>query len=136
MKKLVTVVIWIFAILVGGIYMSFPSSRMVRDAAKVEKVQENSFQKEYLLYLPDGSFEKRKLEEKESRSEELHVLVQAEFDYLYEKEWEKEKITLKNIYIAEDGVYMLCNEKPKGQSVEAIEQSLKQLGMEGKVQVL
>ncbi|EHO16809.1 hypothetical protein HMPREF9466_02945 [Fusobacterium necrophorum subsp. funduliforme 1_1_36S] len=86
--------------------------------------------------MPDGSSEKRKLEEKESRSEELHVLVQAELDYLYEKELEKEKITLKNIYITEDGVYILCNEKPKAQSVEAIEQSLRQLGMEGKVQVL
>lgn len=75
--------------------MSFPSSRVVRDAAKVEKIQEDSSQKEYLLYLPDGSSEKRKLEEKESRSEELHVLVQAELDYLYEKELEKEKITLK-----------------------------------------
>lgn len=116
--------------------MSFPSSRVVRDATKVEKAGEDSSRKEYLLYLPDGSSEKRKLEEKESRSEELHVLVQAELDYLYEKELEKEKITLKNIYIAEDGVYILCNEKPKVQSVEAIEQSLKQLGMEGKVQVL
>ncbi len=136
MKKVVTLVIWVFAILVGGIYMSFPSSRVVRDAAKVEKTQEDSSRKEYLLYLPDGSSEKRKLEEKESRSEELHVLVQAELDYLYEKELEKEKITLKNIYITEDGVYMLCNEKPKAQSVEAIEQSLKQLGIEGRVQVL
>src|SRR3712207_1960982 len=136
MKKLVIVVIWVFAILVGGIYMSFPSSRVVRDAAKVEKTQKDSSQKEYLLYLPDGSFEKRRLEEKESKSEELHGLVQAELDYLHERDWEKERITLHNIYITEDGVYMLCNEKPKVQSVEVIEQSLKQLGIEGKVQVL
>lgn len=136
MKKLVTVVIWVFAILVGGIYMSFPSSRVVRDAAKVEKTQKDSSQKEYLLYLPDGSSEKRRLEEKESKSEELHGLVQAELDYLHERDWEKERITLHNIYITEDGVYMLCNEKPKAQSVEVIEQSLKQLGVEGKVQVL
>ncbi|HEY4532734.1 MAG TPA: hypothetical protein VIG61_01110, partial [Fusobacterium sp.] len=110
MKKLVIVVIWVFAILVGGIYMSFPSSRVVRDAAKVEKTQKDSSQKEYLLYLPDGSFEKRRLEEKESKSEELHGLVQAELDYLHERDWEKERITLHNIYITEDGVYMLCNE--------------------------
>src|SRR3712207_4755929 len=116
MKKLVIVVIWVFAILVGGIYMSFPSSRVVRDAAKVEKTQKDSSQKEYLLYLPDGSFEKRRLEEKESKSEELHGLVQAELDYLHERDWEKERITLHNIYITEDGVYMLCNEKPKAQS--------------------
>src|SRR3712207_1503606 len=97
MKKLVIVVIWVFAILVGGIYMSFPSSRVVRDAAKVEKTQKDSSQKEYLLYLPDGSFEKRRLEEKESKSEELHGLVQAELDYLHERDWEKERITLHNI---------------------------------------
>jgi len=136
MKKLVTVVIWIFAMIVGGIYMSFPSSKVVRDAAKVEKAEKDNSEKEYLLYLPDGSSEERQLQESESKSEELHLLVQAELDYLYEKEIEKEKIHLQNIYIAEDGIYILCTEKPTEQGLEAIEQSLRQLEIEGKVQVL
>ena len=42
MKKLVTLVIWILAILVGGIYMTFPSSNIVKDATKVEKIQEDT----------------------------------------------------------------------------------------------
>ena len=133
MKKLVTLVIWILAILVGGIYMTFPSSNIVKDATKVEKIQEDIDGKDYVLYLPDGSSE---LQESENKSEELHRLVQAELDYLYEKEVEGSKIELRNIYVTEDGVYILCTEKPKEQSLQAIAEVLKQLEITAKVQVL
>lgn len=136
MKKLVTLVIWILAILVGGIYMTFPSSKVVRDATKVEKIQEDIDGKDYVLYLPDGSSEEKELQESENKSEELHRLVQAELDYLYEKEVEGSKIELRNIYVTEDGVYILCTEKPKKQSLQAIAEVLKQLEITGKVQVL
>ncbi|EHO16810.1 hypothetical protein HMPREF9466_02946 [Fusobacterium necrophorum subsp. funduliforme 1_1_36S] len=48
MKKVVTLVIWVFAILVGGIYMSFPSSRVVRDAAKSRENTGRFFSKRVL----------------------------------------------------------------------------------------
>lgn len=38
-EKLVTLVIWILAVLVGGIYMTFPSSNIVKDATKVENTR-------------------------------------------------------------------------------------------------
>lgn len=136
MKKLVTLVIWILAILVGGIYMTFPSSKVVRDATKVEKTQEDIDGKDYVLYLPDGSSEEKELQESENKSEELHRLVQAELDYLYEKEVEGSKIESRNIYVTEDGVYILCTEKPKEQSLQAIAEVLKQLEITAKVQVL
>lgn len=69
-------------------------------------------QKEYLLYLPDGSSENENWRRKKA-GQRNYMLVQAELDYLYEKELEK-KITLKNIYITEDeSIYFTMKNRAK-----------------------